>query len=230
MSITPGSTSRTEHFRIVTISNGTPAEGLTVTGGEIISAYYKRDRQAAVEFSVSDLVGTSYDAGGVLEEDSIPGIYRLDVPDAAYATGASEIIVALIVASAYNCQPIKQQLEFDDSPIAQTFADDEHTWRFDTPTLIATNRIEEYIGFDGIVEMDFDDLLGKSSITNVESATLSGSSGVTVNTLAVHPNRRKANVSIDTSGATAGTYITTVKITTSDSREFLRQGRLTLLT
>ena len=112
--------------------------------------------------------------------------------------------------------------------ISQTFADDEHIWRFDTPTLIATNRIEEFIGFNGLFEMDFDDLVGESSIDTVDAATISGTHGVAIGTLAVHPAKRRASIPCNCTSANAGSYLMTVTITTTDSRTFKRQGRLQL--
>src|SRR5689334_17069089 len=70
-----------------------------------MTASYWRQGGSRVSITLSDLaaVNGAYSSGGVKEVDStnMPGLYRLDVPDAAIATGVDWVVFAIKVASAY---------------------------------------------------------------------------------------------------------------------------------
>jgi hypothetical protein len=62
-------------------------------------AYYARNRGAATAITLADLAAadSSHSDGGFKEVSSanMPGVYRLDLPDAAVATGADSVVVTL---------------------------------------------------------------------------------------------------------------------------------------
>lgn len=70
-----------------------------------MTASYWRQGGIRVAISLSDLaaVNSAYSSGGVKEVDSTntPGLYRLDAPDAAFATGADWVVIAVKVAGTY---------------------------------------------------------------------------------------------------------------------------------
>ena len=70
-----------------------------------MTAYYWRQGSANVSISLSDLgaVNSAYASGGVKEVDSTnqPGLYRLDLPNAALATGVDWVVVSVKVASVF---------------------------------------------------------------------------------------------------------------------------------
>lgn len=85
-----GSTDRSVTLRIVDSTDGTPETGVVYnTGG--IDLWYRRESSAKVsitEASLSALTDAHSD-GGVLHISD--GYYRLDLPDAAFATGANHV-------------------------------------------------------------------------------------------------------------------------------------------
>jgi len=64
-----------------------------------LTAYYVRNRAAAVAITLATLASSSaaWSSGGWVEVDATnaPGLYRLDVPDAAFATGADSVVVVV---------------------------------------------------------------------------------------------------------------------------------------
>jgi hypothetical protein len=114
--VSPGATDQTEYFYITEDVGGTnpgePKTGLTHTN--LTSAYYVRTRGAAVQIAslstLADPDSAHTDAGfKEVSSANLPGVYRFDPPDAAYATGADEVIIHLLVAGASNAiaRPVK---------------------------------------------------------------------------------------------------------------------------
>lgn len=94
----PGTTSRSEYFLLRDSETGEAKTGLT-SASSGAKASYIRSGGTAVSFSLSDLAAadSAYSSGGMKEVSSAnaPGIYRLDVPNAAYAAGAAAVHVSL---------------------------------------------------------------------------------------------------------------------------------------
>ena len=86
---------------------GEPKTGLVFsdieTGG---SASYMRQGGARVDFTLITLASPSatHADGGFIEVDAtnMPGVYRVDLPDAAFATGVEQCIIQLVAAAANN--------------------------------------------------------------------------------------------------------------------------------
>ena len=97
ITIAPGSTSQSIELYL-------GATGLTAsTSG--LSAYYNRTRTASVSIPlVARTIAQAWTAGGFAEVDStnMPGVYRLDLPDAALAAGADDVTVVVRGASGTN--------------------------------------------------------------------------------------------------------------------------------
>ena len=80
-------------------STGTSAEAVGLTSGNMSGAYV-RNGESSVKFALASLTGGNtvpFIASGFLEIDStiLPGLYRLDVPNAAWATGTDWTIVSM---------------------------------------------------------------------------------------------------------------------------------------
>ena len=111
MIVTAGKTNVSVYFYVTGdashASPGDPITGLLFsdfeTGG---SASYMRQGAARVDFTLQTLASASaahVDGGFILVDDTnMPGVYRCDVPDAAFSTGADQIVVHLVAASANN--------------------------------------------------------------------------------------------------------------------------------
>ena len=97
ITIAPGSTSQSIELYL-------GATGLTAsTSG--LSARYNRTRTASVSIPlVARTIAQAWTSGGFAEVDAtnMPGIYRLDVPDAALAAGADDVTIVVRGASGTN--------------------------------------------------------------------------------------------------------------------------------
>ena len=115
ITIAPGSTSQSiELYLGVT--------GLTAsTSG--LSARYNRTRTASVSIPlVARTIAQAWTAGGFAEVDAtnMPGVYRLDLPDAALAAGADDVTVVVRGASGTNGAVMTVKLSSGGLTAAQT--------------------------------------------------------------------------------------------------------------
>jgi len=96
ITIAPGSTSQSIELYL-------GATGLTfATSG--LAAYYVRNRASPVAITLVDAPTPTWVSGGFAEIDSatVPGLYRLDLPDAALLAGVSDVTVVVRGASGTN--------------------------------------------------------------------------------------------------------------------------------
>jgi hypothetical protein len=100
------------------------ATGLTfsTTG---LAAYYVRNQSAPVAITLVTQTPTgAWASGGFAEIDSsaVPGVYRLDVPNAAFAAGASDVTIVVRGASGTNGAVLTVTLSSGGLTAAQTAA------------------------------------------------------------------------------------------------------------
>lgn len=91
-SILKGATDQSVYIRIVDSADGTPETGVTsATAG--LDLEYVRNRAAAADLTESDLaaVDSAHSDGGIKHVGN--GVYRVDLPDAACATGVDGVLV-----------------------------------------------------------------------------------------------------------------------------------------
>jgi hypothetical protein len=100
------------------------ATGLTFsTSG--LAAYYVRNQSAPVAITLVTQTPTgAWTSGGFAEIDSslVPGVYRLDVPNAAFAAGASDVTIVVRGASGTNGAVLTVTLSSGGLTAAQTAA------------------------------------------------------------------------------------------------------------
>lgn len=97
ITIAPGSTSQSIELYL-------GAVGLTASSSGL-SARYNRSRTASVNIPlVARTIGQAWTSGGFAEVDAVnmPGIYRVDIPDAALAAGADDVTLVVRGASGTN--------------------------------------------------------------------------------------------------------------------------------
>ncbi|HYC00357.1 MAG TPA: hypothetical protein VEC57_14565 [Candidatus Limnocylindrales bacterium] len=90
--IKKGSTDRSVYLRIVDSTDGTPETGVVFnTSG--VDLWYRRDGAAKVSITEATLsaLTDAHSDGGFLHVGD--GYYRLDLPDAAFATGSNSVLV-----------------------------------------------------------------------------------------------------------------------------------------
>jgi hypothetical protein len=91
-------TSVTEYLFIRDASDGTPLTGLAYNSGGA-GASYVRPLAARQAITLASLGGptSAWSSGGFVEVDAtnMPGLYRIDIPNAAFVAGAGRVIVQL---------------------------------------------------------------------------------------------------------------------------------------
>lgn len=96
-SVKAGSTSVSVVIQLQTTDTSAPITGIAHT--DLTSASYIRQGgvRTAITLSALAAVNSVFSAGGWKELDgtNLPGLYRLDVPDGAFATGAEWVIVTV---------------------------------------------------------------------------------------------------------------------------------------
>lgn len=122
-SVTAGKTDHSVYFYIVGDSShaspGDPVTGLAFgdieTGGD---ASYMRQGAARVDAGtvITQTVAGAHSDGGFIEVDAtdMPGVYRFDPPDAAWATGVDFVIIQIVVASANDAVAAPLQIDITD--------------------------------------------------------------------------------------------------------------------
>lgn len=96
--IVNGSTSKSV-FIYIQAASGLPATGLAYDTADLLASY-AGTKLARVAITLADLaaITTAWASGGFKEVDAtnMPGWYRLDVPNAALALAADEVVVTII--------------------------------------------------------------------------------------------------------------------------------------
>jgi hypothetical protein len=102
----PGSIDFSLPVRLVDTTTNLGKTG--VAAGSVTAYYYRQGAAAAVSITVSALtnLNDAHADGGWKEVDAtnMKGIYRFDVPDAAFATGADFVVISIQVTGAYEFQ------------------------------------------------------------------------------------------------------------------------------
>ncbi len=99
--IKKGATSQSVYFDVLdsTSTTGGRKTGLAFNTSSLV-AYYMRSQSTSTAITLATLAAanTAWSSGGFKEVDAtnMPGIYRLDVPDAAFATGAGDDVVIVL--------------------------------------------------------------------------------------------------------------------------------------
>ena len=139
-----GSANQSEYFRILDSTTFLPKTGLAYNSAGAL-AYYLRTRGLPVAITLSALgaANAAYAAGGFIEVDSVnlPGVYRLDAPDAAYLSGVAGVTIALTFTGAI-CEPLQFRLVESAITISngQITAIAEAVWKLDLSSITGEAR------------------------------------------------------------------------------------------
>lgn len=108
-----GATSQSEYVFIRNSSTGAPLTGLVFNSAGLV-AYYVRPLGSPTAITLATLANAqaAYSSGGFVEVDAtnMPGVYRVDVPNAVFATGVNQAIVMLKGATNMEALPIEYAL------------------------------------------------------------------------------------------------------------------------
>ncbi len=112
MDIFKSATSQSKFFELVDSTTGLPKTGIVFSD---VTGSYSRTRGARVAITMATLASASaaYSSGGfiLVDDTNQPGVYRLDVPDGAFATGADEVVVTL---KATGCRTVSRSFSLVD--------------------------------------------------------------------------------------------------------------------
>lgn len=97
--IAAGATAQTVYAALRN-TDGTPATGLVHNTNGLFVAYTRIGAAAVTVTKVAQTVAGAWVSGGFVEVDatSAPGLYRIDVPNAAFATGADAVTLTVVRA------------------------------------------------------------------------------------------------------------------------------------
>lgn len=112
MFIKKGSTDKSVYLRIIDSTDGTPETGVVYnTSG--IDLWYRREGAAKTSITEVTLAAltTAHTDGGFLHVGD--GVYRLDLPDAAWASGANEVVIGGTVTGMIVIERVVQLIDID---------------------------------------------------------------------------------------------------------------------
>lgn len=103
-----GAIDQTIFVELVDSTTGLPKTGIVYTD---VTGSYSRTRSARAAITMATLASASAshaDGGFILVDDTNqPGVYRVDIPDAAFATGASEVVCTF---KATGCRTVSRSI------------------------------------------------------------------------------------------------------------------------
>jgi hypothetical protein len=112
MILKKGSTDKSVYLRIIDSTDGTPETGVVFnTSG--IDLWYRREGAAKTSITEATLASltAAHTDGGFLHVGD--GVYRLDVPDAAWANGANEVVICGTVTGMILKEVVVQLVDID---------------------------------------------------------------------------------------------------------------------
>lgn len=114
MIVKKNSSDITIYVALASSDDGTPKTGLTITA---IDATYTRNRSAAVKNDLTALTGVTdahTDNKGIeVDSTNAPGIYRIDFPDAAFASGADKVVLTITCSGVVPVHMLVELVDYD---------------------------------------------------------------------------------------------------------------------
>jgi len=95
MNIKPNTTSVIMNVQLFDDTTGAPKTGLTFESSGIILSYARAGAARIAISPITQIVAGTYTSGGFIEIDAtnMPGVYRLDVPNAAIVAGVNAVTI-----------------------------------------------------------------------------------------------------------------------------------------
>jgi hypothetical protein len=130
------STDVTTYFVLRKAADGTELTGATITNIDLVYTRSGADHVAKVDATACAAVDAAHADNTAIEVDSTsaPGLYRVDWPDAAFAAGAREVVLTVVLATAFT-----EHMRVELSPSVNT---DSFTVGAITAAAIATGAID----------------------------------------------------------------------------------------
>lgn len=104
MDVLAGSTDVSTYFQLSLLADGADATGLTITDIDLQYTRTGETPTAKVDATALAATNTAHTDNYAIEIDATdqPGLYRVDWPDAAFATGVREVILTVKCATAFT--------------------------------------------------------------------------------------------------------------------------------
>jgi hypothetical protein len=113
LSLVKGTTSYRAYIFIQdsSVTTGAGLTGLVFNSGSLVASYVRPGAARQAITLITQTVTGAYASGGFVEVDSsnMPGLYRVDIPDAALATGVDAVVIML--KGAANMVPVVLEVE-----------------------------------------------------------------------------------------------------------------------
>ena len=92
-------------------TTGVGLTGLAYNSGSLVASYVRAGAARTAITLATQTASGAWSSGGFVEVDAtnMPGVYRLDVPDAAFASGVDSVVIMLKGAS--NMEPVLREYE-----------------------------------------------------------------------------------------------------------------------
>lgn len=160
--IVGGSTDQTIYVYITDLSsaNEIGKTGLTFESAGLVASYVRTGAaRTAITLATQTANGAHSDGGFVLVDDTnMPGVYRLDLPDAAVTAGVTECVVQLAAEADSVCRPVRIQISPVPANVTQ-FGGSAGTFASGVPAVNATQISGDSTAADNL-ETAFDDTAG----------------------------------------------------------------------
>jgi len=217
--IAPDSTDQTLFLHFHDPTDGTSKAGLVNT--DFASAYFRGavGPLTAIVDSALFSLATTHTEGGFIEAGN--GNYRFDLPDAAVASGVSEVLISMSATGAELTGGNVLINLTGNATLDATEVIPELTHYCDGVT--SRSIISLNAGFAGTLALEPD--IGDATISTVNSAALTGAASVTGTSLATDKSQRQALYTV-AALSTTGTYTATVSVTTTDSQTLVSTGTI----
>ena len=224
ITIAPGSTSQSIELYL-------GATGLTAsTSG--LSARYNRTRTASVSIPlVARTIAQAWTSGGFAEVDAtnMPGVYRLDVPDAALAAGADDVTIVVRGASGTNGAVMTVKLSSGGLTSAQTASAvwDASTAGYSTPSNFGGMLAEDHqlaVSTDAVVNQIPNLVWDEARSSHTMAGTFGEYVNTNINTGAIADAVWDEARSGHTTAGTFGEYVNAELVTPVSQASLVRMG------
>lgn len=238
-----GSTSNIVRMKLRNSSTGNGLTGLTYQSSSLRISTLCDNESASTSYTSSNIEDiaacgtfatptTSKARFAAVDGTNHPGLYELQIANARFAvTGAKKLWIT--VSGATDLRDETYTVEFG-TWVSPYLVDSDSTWRFDNASqTTAPNTITKLIGFNGLLAMDFTELLpvggSIASVTSVSVADVGGETEPTITTSAVSADKKKVIITTNATSATDSTYTLTVTVLTTDAQTLVGKGRLVIV-
>lgn len=148
MLVQANSTDVTTYFHLRLAADGTDATGLTITNIDLQYCRSGATPAAKVDATALGAANSAHSDNTAFEIDGTdqPGVYRVDWPDAAFASGVREVILTVKVATAFTESLRVQIVGFDPSTDLSAAV-----WAAATRTLTAIDEDNTTLDLDATI-------------------------------------------------------------------------------